>query len=143
MDYSNYPDNWLTEIRPRILKRSENEDNQECCEWCGAKNECWIWYHPSADIEPAMMNIWTQDWIRATDWYGGNQEGLHESPDDGYLVCLTIAHILDPSPMNCEDDNLAALCNTCHLRHDAKIKANNIKRKKLADAEKAGQLRLF
>jgi len=39
IDYSEYPDNWFTEIRPAILKRAEN-----CCEGspkypdCKAKN---------------------------------------------------------------------------------------------------------
>lgn len=33
IDYSEYPDNWFTEIRPRILERAKNR-----CEWCGAEN---------------------------------------------------------------------------------------------------------
>lgn len=32
-DYKEYPENWLSEIRPRILKRADNR-----CEWCGAEN---------------------------------------------------------------------------------------------------------
>lgn len=32
-DYSKYPSNWHSEIRPRILKRANN-----CCECCGVKN---------------------------------------------------------------------------------------------------------
>ena len=32
-DYSKYPPNWKTEIRPRILKRSRNK-----CEFCEAEN---------------------------------------------------------------------------------------------------------
>ena len=33
VDYSKYPPNWKTEIRPRILKRAGNK-----CEECGAEN---------------------------------------------------------------------------------------------------------
>ncbi len=33
IDYSKYPDNWKTEIRPDILKRADNR-----CEWCGVDN---------------------------------------------------------------------------------------------------------
>ena len=33
IDYSKYPPNWKSEIRPRILKRANN-----CCEECGAEN---------------------------------------------------------------------------------------------------------
>ena len=32
-DYSKYPKNWKSEIRPDILKRASNR-----CEWCGAEN---------------------------------------------------------------------------------------------------------
>ena len=33
IDYSRYPPNWKTEIRPRILARANN-----CCEHCGVSN---------------------------------------------------------------------------------------------------------
>lgn len=33
IDYSKYPENWFTEIRPRILARAKN-----CCEECGIPN---------------------------------------------------------------------------------------------------------
>jgi len=32
-DYSKYPDNWFSEIRPRILERAKNR-----CELCGVDN---------------------------------------------------------------------------------------------------------
>lgn len=32
-NYKNYPPNWFTEIRPRILERAKN-----CCEQCFVKN---------------------------------------------------------------------------------------------------------
>jgi len=31
---------------------------------------------------------------------------------------LTVAHLGDPSPENCADDNLKAMCQRCHLRYD-------------------------
>lgn len=33
IDYSLYPENWKTEIRPAILSRAQNK-----CEFCGAEN---------------------------------------------------------------------------------------------------------
>lgn len=33
-------------------------------------------------------------------------------------VVLTVAHLADPSPENCADDNLKAMCQRCHLRYD-------------------------
>jgi 5-methylcytosine-specific restriction endonuclease McrA len=97
-DYSKYPANWLTEIRPRILERAGNR-----CEKCGAAN-----YEPH--------------------------------PITGSRVVLTIAHLHDPDPSNCDDDNLAALCQRCHNRLDAPMRAAN-RRKTLA--RKSGQLSLF
>lgn len=33
-------------------------------------------------------------------------------------IVLTVAHLGDPSPENCADDNLKAMCQRCHLRYD-------------------------
>jgi len=38
-------------------------------------------------------------------------------PRTGSLVVLTVAH-LDHDPTHSTDDNLAALCQACHLEHD-------------------------
>jgi hypothetical protein len=40
-------------------------------------------------------------------------------PLTGSLVILTVAH-LDHTPEHCEDDNLLAGCQRCHLMYDAK-----------------------
>jgi len=79
IDYGRYPDNWLTEIRPAILKRANHR-----CEWCGVANGA----------------------------------PLHRFPGDRQRVVLTIAHVYDPNPHNCDPANLAALCQRCHLAHD-------------------------
>jgi hypothetical protein len=59
-------------------------------------------------------------------------------PITGSKVVLTVAHVHDPDPMNCSDENLAALCQRCHLAHDrphhiAKAKANRRARKAVGD----------
>lgn len=33
INYKEYPENWLTEIRPAVLKRAN-----DCCEFCGIAN---------------------------------------------------------------------------------------------------------
>lgn len=38
-------------------------------------------------------------------------------PLTGSTVVLTVAH-LDHIPENCEDENLKAMCQRCHLRYD-------------------------
>lgn len=45
-------------------------------------------------------------------------------PVTGSKVILTVAH-LDHDPGNNEPDNLRALCQRCHLTHDAQIHALN------------------
>jgi hypothetical protein len=60
---------------------------------------------------------------------------------DGKLckVVLTIAH-LDHIPENCNDDNLKALCQKCHLTYDARHHADTAYMTKLS---KTGQRLLF
>jgi hypothetical protein len=42
-------------------------------------------------------------------------------PVTGSKVVLTVAH-LDHDPRHCADDNLAALCQRCHLAYDAPMR---------------------
>lgn len=45
-------------------------------------------------------------------------------PVTGSRVVLTVAH-LDHTPENCEDGNLRAWCQRCHLHYDAQHHAAN------------------
>jgi 5-methylcytosine-specific restriction endonuclease McrA len=78
------------------------------------------------------------------EWCGAENGKRH--PVTGSHVVLTVAH-LDHTPENCEDSNLVALCQRCHLRYDAKLHgkhaAETRRRKKRAVIEAAGQMRLF
>lgn len=44
-------------------------------------------------------------------------------PITGSKVVLTVAHIFDHRPEACDDDNLLALCQLHHNRHDAPMRA--------------------
>lgn len=70
------------------------------------------------------------------EWCGAENYQLH--PVTGSKVILTVAHV-DHDPTNNDEANLAALCQRCHLRHDAKEHASNARRTR---ARKAGQLEL-
>lgn len=115
-DYSKYPHNWKTVIRPAILQRAENH-----CERCGAPNHALIRrsahngaiYHVSGGILPQAADLQWGEWIR---------------------VVLTIAH-LDHDVSNNHHANLAALCQRCHLRHDAKQHVETRRRKRAAKSE--------
>jgi 5-methylcytosine-specific restriction endonuclease McrA len=54
----------------------------------------------------------------ACEWCGARNHEPH--PRTGSHVVLTIAHVVDKRPEAADDDNLAALCQRCHLRHDMK-----------------------
>ena len=57
---------------------------------------------------------------------------------------LTIAHLHDPDPMNCEDENLAALCQKCHNAHDKPMRlANSKETRERKRKEATGQMDLF
>lgn len=84
-----------------------------CCEWCGAPHKAVIERLESGDF-------YELDWITETDgsvvttdrltWDRLRFHGLTR-------VILTTAH-LDRDPSNNARENLAALCQRCHLRHD-------------------------
>ncbi len=126
-DMKKYPANWKSEIRPAILERAKH-----CCENCGVANYAVV----SWDKE-------NKEWIRAcgnihVDRYGLGDCTYHEAryladhwneiEDDRkwIVVCLTIAHLNHDVSDN-RMENLAALCNRCHLKYDALHHRQNAK----------------
>lgn len=105
-----YPKNWK-EIRKDILKRANNK-----CEFCGIQNY--------------------SEGYRTKDGSFIESVGVQQEADilDGekiIKIVLTIAH-LDHNPKNNNYDNLRALCQRCHLRHDIEQhRQSRIKNKKL------------
>lgn len=108
-DYRKYPANWKTEIRPSILARADHK-----CEWCGVKDR---WLRVGDEV---IAPDGAEAFYASENW----SAGLGPKPR---LIVLTIAHVNDPDPMNCEPSNLAALCQKCHNGHDAKARAAGIK----------------
>jgi hypothetical protein len=64
----------------------------------------------------------------------GRCEARHGEPHPitESIVILTTAHLDDPSPENCADDNLKAMCQRCHLRLDIHIHKANAQRTRTA-----------
>lgn len=58
-------------------------------------------------------------------------------PETGSKVVLTCAHVHDQRPEACSLMNLAALCQRCHNRHDAKARAAGVRARR-----EAGQMTL-
>ena len=59
------------------------------------------------------------------EWCGAANGEPH--PATGSRVVLTVAHVHDHRPEAASLLNLAALCQRCHNRHDAKMRAENRK----------------
>lgn len=55
----------------------------------------------------------------------------------GSRVVLTVAH-LDHTPENCEDDNLSAMCQGCHLHYDREHHAETARATREAAKRAAG-----
>ena len=78
------------------------------------------------------------------EWCGALNYLPH--PITGSKVMLTVAHLNHDTTDN-REENLAALCQKCHLGHDAQYHAQNAKktraRKKKEAAQAAGQRSMF
>lgn len=126
-----YPADW-PEIRERILARAGNK-----CERCGVKNHAlggrlpnggWCEAMPTGDN--GLRNTWPKPGEHAACWVNSTR-----TPRTLRIVriVLTIAH-LDHMPENCDPANLQALCQRCHNRLDAKMRAAGIKARRRASA---------
>jgi 5-methylcytosine-specific restriction endonuclease McrA len=83
---------------------------------------------------PMCRELYPKDWkqvslqIRERDgwrckWCGAENSKPH--PVTGSKVVLTVAHHPDSNPANCADGNLQALCQSCHNKLDAPMRARN------------------
>ena len=93
-------------------------------------------------IKPENKERYPKDWKRIRErilrrannrceFCGVENHTCRLNPKTGkeaYIV-LTIAH-LDHIPEHCEEDNLRALCQRCHNRYDAKMRAEHRKQAK-------------
>jgi len=115
-----YPPEWPT-IRAAILERAGHK-----CEECGVENHAVGYREADGTFVPI------------------SDEALHNgvAEADGVRlvqIVLTIAHLHDPNPANCAPANLAALCQRCHNRLDAPMRARNAAATRRARREAAGQ----
>lgn len=153
IDYKIYPENWFSEIRPSILRRaggSEEEDPRigakcECCGvvnysvvfTCGESGEVIYHFHDgSYGIEP-WEAVGYSSYKEAREVCDGvNRAAVPSWEDKRSVIVLTISHT-DHDIKNNDPSNLKALCQRCHLKHDAQHHALN---RKINKAKKAGQL---
>ena len=103
-------------IRPRILERAADK-----CEQCQVPNRALVvrnhrdfpgWWFEVQGGQAHDNSGKTHGFVRGSDMPVDDGRGARF-----VLIVLTIAH-LDHIPGHDEDDNLKALCQWCHLRHD-------------------------
>ena len=103
-------------LRSRILEREGH-----VCKFCNAPNHQWVWRSTDgASYMLAEGGVFDSE----TGEHLGIARGSEYPGDAMVQIVLTIAH-LDQDPTNNDDDNLAALCQRCHNRHDAPHRARN------------------
>lgn len=100
-------------------------------------------------IRPENLHRYPADWklrsrfvrfVRARnrcEWCGAENGQPH--PETGSNVVLTTAHVHDDRPEAASLLNLAALCQRCHNRHDAKARQ---RRRRERIASESGQAEL-
>lgn len=110
-----YPPDW-PQIRERILRRAGN-----CCERCGVANRAIGGrddkgtFCPAVPEEQMLRLVWPKPGTVSVCAPPAGQpwERLRI-----IRIVLTIAH-LNHLIEDCSDENLQALCQRCHLAHDA------------------------
>lgn len=128
IDYSKYPANWHTEIRPRIMARAgEQRDidgnivKQACCEFCKVENRKTILRGEYDGKEVYQgMDGWIYD-ANTSEQIGGGYLGEVDPQNKNKCIeiVLTVAHLdHDPENENVNDAKLSALCQRCHLNYD-------------------------
>jgi hypothetical protein len=138
VDWSRYPADWHT-IRARILERSGGR-----CEWCGLSNG-------ALGYRDRDGRFWTDEELSEAEHLP--ERDLLTVEDGGTLrrvrIVLTTAHLGMPHPdgrpgdkhdkMDCRDDNLAMLCQRCHLNYDRDEHCQNAAATRRAKRIAAGQ----
>lgn len=136
-NYKDYPPNFRSEIRPRILERDGHR-----CKHCGLRNYSWILRHEDGTAYPP--GGWTD--AELAEYGAGYIPEKYDGIEKWTKIVLTIAHLDNPDPWDCRDENLASLCQRCHNVLDAPLRAKNAAatraRKKREKIESEGQLAL-
>jgi hypothetical protein len=102
-----YPADW-EQIRARVLDRANG-----CCECSGQCGNA----HEGDRCNIPNYAIIKRDCRQPARWeiHGGCSLCLGGDPECKTIqVVLTVAHYPDPTPSNCDERNLLALCQRCH-----------------------------
>ncbi len=138
VDHKRYPANWK-----QISERIRFERAQNKCEWCQAPNKTWI-----------IRRAGSAEWMLYMDWLCKYDVGERMQPYwKKTLVVLTVAHLGTAhadgtagnkhDKMDVRDENLAALCQRCHLLYDIEEHKSNAAATRRNKQIAAGQVALW
>lgn len=130
---SRYPANWR-DVRAAILARAAQR-----CEYpgCDLPNGAWVVRDKSGVV------LFHSDCEDAARDYRRTLVAVFAGARDPVRVVLTVAH-LDHTPEHCDPENLRALCQLHHLRHDSSHHvATRRKTRRLRALRRSGQRSLF
>ena len=100
INYSKYPPNWKDVIRPRILARDHYK-----CKWCQLPHRAVGYRDERGNF--VICDEFMEDWAKKVK-------------KRVFTIFLTVAH-LNHDPSDNADENLAALCQKCHLNYDRPV----------------------
>lgn len=124
-----YGAEWRKVIRPRILERDKH-----CCKSCGKPDRARV------KVIRDGSGRWLDPKLRAwRDAHGAVINRPRGGRRHKIRVVLTVAH-LNHDPADNRDENLAALCQRCHLKYDERHHYTTRRRRA---AEHAGQMLMF
>lgn len=133
-----YPSNW------KQISLAIREQAGQCCEWCKVPNNTTVirmdnsgfWTIGDPDIEDFEDLTWFNEEgeqcsapedLEAYFWLDEDEWNVREVP-----IVLTVAH-LDQDPRNCEESNLVALCQRCHIKYDKQPQQRKIRERLRAE----------
>jgi len=127
-----YPDNW-NQIRADILERDKHR-----CKFCKVPNYAVGYRDEEETFIPNGGNLYCDAAGQGELPYKEAREMVleynswHSEEYRWIVIVLTIAH-LDHNPQNNDFENLAALCQRCHNRHDINDRQRNRKKRLTKD----------
>ena len=119
INYKDYHPKWKLISRLIRYRRAKNR-----CEWCGVEN--------GAIIKREVNHTWRFPCATEWDMIHSRVRNQHTSMSESLKyhgfskIVLTVAHI-DRDKKNNRFNNLATLCQKCHLSHDIKQHEDNRK----------------
>lgn len=119
IDYKEYHPKWKLISRLIRIHRAKNK-----CEWCGILNGSVVKRLPNGKYRDPSQAEW--DMIHSSIKYGGHNMASALKKHGFTKIVLTVAH-LDQDKTNNRFNNLAALCQRDHLKHDLKHHIDNRK----------------